>query len=77
VKKYLIAVLLLSLFLPAWAEAKYTRSYVRRDGTFVSGYRSSRPDRNRWNNYSSKGNINPYTGKRGSIDPLKPRRRHF
>jgi hypothetical protein len=43
------------------------RGYTRNDGTYAH-YRSS-PDSNTWNNYSTKGNVNPYTGKEGTRDP--------
>ncbi len=41
------------------------RGYTTKRGTYVApSYRSS-PDRVKYNNYSSKGNYNPYTGKKG------------
>jgi hypothetical protein len=43
----------------------YVRSYVRRDGTFVSGHYRTNRDDSFWNNYSSRGNINPHTGRVG------------
>jgi len=39
--------------------------------TWVRPHWRSDPDGNIWNNWSTKGNINPYTGKPGYIDPLK------
>lgn len=43
------------------------RGYFRSSGTYVQpSYRSS-PDSSRYNNYSSRGNYNPYTGKRGYV----------
>jgi hypothetical protein len=44
----------------------YVHGYTRSDGTYVQGYRRTLPDASRSNNYSSWGNINPYTGRRGS-----------
>ena len=42
------------------------RSYVTKQGTYVpSHYRTAR-DGAKSNNWSTKGNSNPYTGKRGS-----------
>ena len=43
----------------------YTRPHVRRDGTYVPGHYSSEPNQYRFDNYSGRGNTNPYTGERG------------
>ncbi|MGY4691012.1 hypothetical protein [Salibacterium sp. K-3] len=43
--------------------------YFRDDGTHVEGHFRSDRDGNFWNNYSSYGNINPYTGERGTRLP--------
>jgi len=42
------------------------RPYTKKDGTHVEGHHRSAPDGSKVNNWSSKGNINPYTGKPGS-----------
>jgi len=41
------------------------RGHVRRDGTYVSPHKRSAPDAVFSNNWSTKGNYNPYTGKPG------------
>lgn len=47
----------------------YVNGYHRRDGTYVKGhYRTNRNHTNR-DNYSTKPNVNPYTGKKGYIEP--------
>lgn len=45
--------------------AEWVNGYFRRDGTYVPGHWRSERDANFWNNWSSWGNINPYTGKKG------------
>lgn len=45
------------------------RGYTKKDGTYVQPHRRSDPDRSRYNNYSTKGNVNPYTGKKGTKSP--------
>jgi hypothetical protein len=40
--------------------------YVRKDGTYVEPHRQSNSDHNFNNNWSTKGNQNPYTGKEGT-----------
>lgn len=47
----------------------YTRSYTRSNGTHVSGYHATNPNSTRNDNFSTRGNVNPYTGKAGT----KPR----
>jgi hypothetical protein len=42
------------------------RGYVRRDGTFVPPHFRSSPDGIFSNNWSSRGNVNPFTGKSGT-----------
>ena len=43
----------------------YVQDYVKKDGTVVKGYYRSLPDKNKLNNWTTKGNINPFTGKKG------------
>jgi hypothetical protein len=43
----------------------YVRGYYRLDGTYVRPHYRTRPDGYFWNNWSSYGNINPFTGERG------------
>jgi hypothetical protein len=45
----------------------HTRSgYVRQDGTYVAPSHATNPNSTRSDNYSTKGNVNPYTGKAGT-----------
>jgi outer membrane protein assembly factor BamE (lipoprotein component of BamABCDE complex) len=39
--------------------------YIRRNGTFVGGHYRTNSDGSFYNNWSSSGNVNPFTGKRG------------
>ncbi|PVZ52204.1 hypothetical protein C9422_31525 [Pseudomonas sp. B1(2018)] len=43
--------------------------YTRSNGTYVRPSHATNPDSTKNNNYSTKGNLNPYTGKYGT----KPR----
>lgn len=47
----------------------YVRGYTKKDGTYVEPHYRSSPDNNPYNNYSTKGNTNPYTGKKGTKNP--------
>jgi len=40
--------------------------YFRKDGTYVTPYVRTAPDNTTSNNFSTKGNINPYTGEEGT-----------
>ena len=42
------------------------RGYTNRRGTYVAPYRRTNADRTQRNNYSTRGNSNPYTGKNGT-----------
>jgi len=75
-KKNLVLILAVFLIL-AWTlpvMAQYGRDttvqgHMRRDGTYVQPYHRSAPDHNQFNNYSTQGNINPYTGQMGAVNP--------
>lgn len=45
---------------------EYVSGYYRSNGTYVQPYMRSSPDNSVYNNYSYKGNLNPYTGQVGS-----------
>jgi hypothetical protein len=49
------------------------KGHVTKKGAYVPPHRKTNPDRSRSNNWSSKGKVNPYTGKKGTVDPYKPR----
>jgi hypothetical protein len=53
----------------AIARDVYVRPHVRKDGTYVQGHHRSAPDSNPSNNYSTQGNVNPYTGQPGTVNP--------
>lgn len=63
-KLFMIMVALFLVASAVWAE--WVNGYMRRDGTYVSGYNRSDADNTVTNNYSYKGNYNPYTGETGS-----------
>jgi hypothetical protein len=43
--------------------------YTRRDGTYVAPYHATDPNGTKLDNYSTKGNVDPYTGKWGTKSP--------
>jgi hypothetical protein len=42
------------------------RGYTTKRGTYVAPHRQTNPDHTQRNNYSTKGNVNPSTGKAGT-----------
>lgn len=47
----------------------YVRGHIKRDGTYVAPHMRSNADPTPLNNYSTRGNYNPYTGQKGYVDP--------
>lgn len=47
----------------------HVHGYVKKDGTYVKPYHRSNPNNSKYDNYSTKGNYNPYTGKKGTKSP--------
>jgi hypothetical protein len=50
----------------AFAGDQSVRGYYRQDGTYVAPYHRTTPNKNLYDNYSSRGNLNPWTGQQGS-----------
>lgn len=44
----------------------HVNGYFRSNGTYVQPHYRTAPDHNFYNNWSTKGNVNPYTGKVGT-----------
>lgn len=47
------------------------KGIIKKDGTYIAPHNRTSPDKSRLNNWSTKGNINTYTGKKGTADPFK------
>ncbi len=58
----------LTFALPAFADV-YVQGYMKKDGTYVPGYYRTTPNDTKLDNYSTQGNVNPYTGKPGTANP--------
>lgn len=50
---------------PSADAATRVNGYFRSSGTYVAPYYRSSPNSYKFDNYSSRGNYNPYTGRRG------------
>lgn len=47
----------------------YVNGYVKKDGTYVAPHYRSAPNSTTNDNWSTKGNVNPYTGTPGTQTP--------
>ena len=63
-KKVFLSILLLTSS-AAFADT-YVQGHTKSNGTYVEGHYRSDANSHRFDNYSSKGNTNPYTGQQGS-----------
>jgi hypothetical protein len=71
-KALLYGLTLALLAMPAWAKsATRVKSHTTKKGTYVPSHRRTNPDKSKNNNWSTKGNVNPDTGKKGTVEPNK------
>jgi len=69
-KALLAAALAVLTFFPILAPADtYVKGYYRSNGTYVQPHYRSSQDRSYNNNWSVSPNVNPYTGKSGTLQP--------
>ncbi len=68
-RKLLLLFIVINLFSSTVSASVYVNGYTRKDGTYVQGHYRSSPNHTRMDNYSTKGNFNPYTGKAGTVNP--------
>lgn len=69
-KKLFITLIALLICSVAYSQSTtYVKGYYRKDGTYVSPHRKTTPNKTNKDNYSTSGNYNPYTGKKGYIAP--------
>ena len=74
-RKILSTLLVISILIvfagSAFARDNRVKGYYRSNGTYVPPHYRTSPDRNIWNNYSTWGNVNPYTDNKGYNNPYK------
>ncbi|EOW9375041.1 hypothetical protein ACOBWO_003360, partial [Vibrio cholerae] len=63
----IVFLLLIALSTSCFAKDVYVEGYTRSNGTQVQGHYRTSPDSTINNNFSTQGNVNPYTGKEGWI----------
>jgi hypothetical protein len=47
----------------------WVNGYYKQNGTYVQGHYRSDANSTRYDNWSTRGNVNPYTGEVGTQDP--------
>lgn len=65
-KRAIALLFLLMAFTSIMNLDEYVNGYYDSRGNYVQGYYRTDPNETRNDNYSHKGNTNPYTGQRGS-----------
>ncbi len=68
------AVFIISALLVSSVEAKTVKvkSYYKPStGKYIDSYYKTSPNKTKADNYSTKYNYNPYTGKKGTVNPYK------
>lgn len=69
-RSVLIGLFVLACAAPVLARGPvHVRGYTTKNGTYVAPHYRSAPDHSVWNNWSTRGNVNPFTGKVGTKDP--------
>ncbi|WP_448698125.1 hypothetical protein ACFGVR_14990 [Mucilaginibacter sp. AW1-3] len=69
----LVAVSLFAFVMTSRAQVNpsqvWVPGYTRSDGTYVNGYYKTTPNSTNRDNFTTKPNVNPYTGQPGYIQP--------
>lgn len=66
----IVGAMVLSLADVGYAQV-HVDGYFKKDGTHVQPHYRSAPNNSVLDNYSTKGNSNPYTGRMGTVDPFQ------
>lgn len=62
---------ILLLASPAFAKTVRVRQTITKKGTYRQPHYRTSPNKTKMDNWGTKGNVNPTTGKKGTRDPLK------
>lgn len=68
-KALALALMILLVAVAAEARDTHVNGYTRKDGTYVQPHYRTAPNNTSSDNYSTRGNTNPYTGEPGYKDP--------
>lgn len=65
----IIIVSILALAAASASAQVHVHGYTKANGTYVAPHEKTAPNHTINDNYSTKGNVNPYTGKEGTVNP--------
>jgi hypothetical protein len=71
-RKLVLSALVLTALATAAAAQVHVNGSFRRDGTYVQPHYRSSPNSSTSDNWSTRGNVNPYTGQVGTHTPPAP-----
>ena len=69
--KLILALAAIAVAIPAMAQGVYHQGYTTQSGTYVQPHYQSAPNDTRMDNWSTQGNVNPYTGQEGTRSPYQ------
>ena len=64
-----IALIFIAISAASAIAQTHVDGYVKRDGTYVAPHMRTESNNTRTDNYSTQGNVNPYTGQSGTVNP--------
>lgn len=64
--KIILATVVLVMVTGAASAQIYQRPHIDKNGRYSEGGYRAKPNGTQFDNYSTKGNVNPYSGKKGS-----------
>lgn len=67
--RIILAALGFALMVASVHADEYVNGYTRSNGTYVEPHYRSSPNNTAYDNWSTKGNTNPYTGQEGTRNP--------
>ncbi len=77
----LLAFLLITSFslasVPSVEALQGVKGYTKKNGSYVAPHYKTSPNKSKLDNFSSKGNINPFSGKMGTVNPFKTTPKKF
>lgn len=53
------------------SQSHHVQGYTRKDGKYVAPHYQTNPNRTQYDNYSTRGNVNPHTGAVGTKTPQR------
>lgn len=73
----IVAILVFAVLAGSVNAATRVKGYTTKRRSYVAPHYRSSPNRTKFDNYSTRGNINPYTGKKGTVNPFKLNTRKY